>query len=88
MVVQGVGEGRQGFSEALKGHSLVEQAAYVALLGHDPMEWLASTGDELQIRTAVLAKALELDGKRRLDQLKFLSEQFKAVREQIANIRF
>jgi hypothetical protein len=50
------------------------------------MEWLASTGDELQIRTAVLAKALELDGKRRLDQLKFLSEQFKAVREQIAHI--
>ena len=41
-----------------------------------------------RFRTAVLAKALELDGKRRLDQLKFLAEQFKAVREQIANIRF
>jgi hypothetical protein len=66
--------GRKGFSDALAGDTLIDNAARAALLGAEPLEYLSQTDHDLRIVGAIYRRASELAFERRLDTVKAIVE--------------
>lgn len=84
MVGQGHRGRGSGFSDALKGDTTVEAAAFAVLVGADPIAYLSASGADFYIQHAIYQRALDIDTERRSTELKVIIEAFSALMKLIS----